>query len=217
MTITHTYDPALYVLVPREPTCPKGGTCEWRIDGMHSNEFCSKCYQSKPKAAAAPSPPAPPTDDARLREFAEALDMLLFCPACHAQHIDARKPCTMGVGCSEAGACFAAAHDEPDRCDAWSNPPHRSHLCHQCGHIWRPADVFTNGVQSIKTKGKADSPAAALQSQADATDAARLAKVIADVSTYLKQPLSNNKAGVQGRVTAAVNSLDRALAARGAK
>lgn len=25
-------------------------------------------------------------------------------------------PCTMGVGCDEAGICFAAAHDEPDRC-----------------------------------------------------------------------------------------------------
>src|SRR5574340_600312 len=23
----------------------------------------------------------------------------------------------------------------------WDNPPHRSHLCHGCGHIWRPADV----------------------------------------------------------------------------
>ncbi len=35
--------------------------------------------------------------------------------------------------------------------------PHRSHLCHGCGHIWRPADVPTNGVVATKTKGKADS------------------------------------------------------------
>lgn len=42
----------------------------------------------------------------------------------------------------------------------WHNPPHRSHLCAGCGHIWRPADVATNGVAAIKTKGKNDSPVA---------------------------------------------------------
>ena len=31
-----------------------------------------------------------------------------------------------------------------------------SHLCHGCGNIWRPADVCTNGVESIKTAGKND-------------------------------------------------------------
>lgn len=40
----------------------------------------------------------------------------------------------------------------------WTNPPHKSHLCHACGHIWRPADVATNGVLTIKTAGKNDSP-----------------------------------------------------------
>lgn len=42
-----------------------------------------------------------------------------------------------------------------------AGPVHRSHLCRPedggCGHIWRPADVPTNGVDAIKTKGKADS------------------------------------------------------------
>lgn len=28
------------------------------------------------------------------------------------------KPCTFGVGCQEAGVCYAAAMGEPDRCDA---------------------------------------------------------------------------------------------------
>lgn len=62
------------------------------------------------------------------------IDMLLFCPRCHTQHIDA-----------------------PDHRSAdWINPPHRSHLCHECGTIWRPADVATNGVVRLETIGKAD-------------------------------------------------------------
>lgn len=62
------------------------------------------------------------------------IDMLLWCPACHTQHVD-----------------------EPDeRTEGWVNPPHRSHLCHHCGTIWRPADVPTNGVAAISTRGKAD-------------------------------------------------------------
>ena len=65
-----------------------------------------------------------------------AIDMVLHCPACGLQHIDA-----------------------PDeRTPNWKNEPHRSHLCHGCGHIWRPADVATNGVAAVKTAGKNDSP-----------------------------------------------------------
>jgi hypothetical protein len=63
------------------------------------------------------------------------VDMVLYCPSCGVQHIDTPGP-------------------------TWKNPPHRSHLCLGCGHIWRPADVPTNGVATIKTKGKADSPTA---------------------------------------------------------
>lgn len=67
--------------------------------------------------------------------------MVLHCPKCGLQHIDAPD----------------------DRTPDWKNEPHRSHLCHNpaCGYIWRPADVPTNGVQAVKTKGKADSPIAA--------------------------------------------------------
>jgi len=43
------------------------------------------------------------------------IPMVLHCPTCGHQHIDAPKP--------EAG---------------WHNPPHRSHLCEQCKTIWRP-------------------------------------------------------------------------------
>ncbi|WP_439586947.1 hypothetical protein [Hydrogenophaga sp.] len=70
------------------------------------------------------------------------IDMVLFCPNCGKQHIDAPEQV------NEARPVLYA--------DAWTNPAHRSHLCHDCGCIWRPADVPTNGVASVKTKGSAD-------------------------------------------------------------
>jgi hypothetical protein len=61
------------------------------------------------------------------------LEMRLYCPNCKAQHIDQPQP--------EKG---------------WTNPPHRSHECQSCGCVWRPADVPTTGVETIKTKGTRD-------------------------------------------------------------
>lgn len=68
------------------------------------------------------------------------IDRVLYCPKCGLQHIDAADD----------------PHYEGHR--VWTNPPHRSHLCGGCGYIWRPADVPTNGVAAIKTRGKSDSP-----------------------------------------------------------
>ena len=62
----------------------------------------------------------------------EPIPMILHCPKCHMQHID-------------------------EVSETWNNPPHRSHECQGCKTIWRPADVPTNGVLTITTKGKADS------------------------------------------------------------
>lgn len=84
--------------------------------------------------------PAKPHDvDVLLTECRAALltawtpiDMVLHCPACHTQHID-----TIDA--------------------TWENPPHRSHLCANCGFVWRPADVDTNGVPAVKTQGQRDS------------------------------------------------------------
>lgn len=78
------------------------------------------------------------------------IDMVLHCPVCGAQHIDTVSPCSSSH-CEQGCA-------NPGDCESWSNPPHRSHLCGECGHIWRPADVPTNGVAEIRTKGKKDSP-----------------------------------------------------------
>jgi hypothetical protein len=69
----------------------------------------------------------------RQAERATPIPMILHCPACGRQHVDAPE--------SETG---------------WTNPPHRSHTCHGCGVIWRPADVATVGVASISTRGNAD-------------------------------------------------------------
>lgn len=67
------------------------------------------------------------------RALARPLPMILFCPSCGYQHVDAPK-------------------------GDWTNPPHRSHLCAGCGHVWRPADIPTEGVAEIMTAGKNDDP-----------------------------------------------------------
>jgi hypothetical protein len=58
--------------------------------------------------------------------------MLLFCPACGAQHVDEGEWATTRA--------------------------HRSHECQAlgCGHVWRPADVATVGVAKLTTQGTAD-------------------------------------------------------------
>ena len=88
-------------------------------------------------------------------EASEPIDMVLFCPKCGMQHIDEaedlRDDYAVGIGLASVSNGYKP----------WANPPHRSHLCQGCGHIWRPADVATNGVKATKTQGKADSPLAA--------------------------------------------------------
>lgn len=63
----------------------------------------------------------------------EPLPLLLYCPRCGVQHIDA-----------------------PNAAAGWSNPPHRSHLCAACGLIWRPSDHPTTGVKRLTTRGRED-------------------------------------------------------------
>lgn len=79
----------------------------------------------------------------------QPIDMVLYCPNCGTQHIDEAEEDRTEQIC-----------EGPDVVDevivGWDNPPHRSHLCHGCGCIWRPADVATNGVEAIKTEGKRD-------------------------------------------------------------
>ena len=78
------------------------------------------------------------------------IDMVLHCPKCHLQHIDRDE--------SPSDREWAAQSAGEREQQYWTNPPHRSHKCSGCGHIWRPADVCTNGVAAVKTVGKNDSP-----------------------------------------------------------
>ena len=75
----------------------------------------------------------------------EPVDMLLFCPKCGQQHVDEPETTThIKDGIPESAEV------------TWTNPPHRSHKCYYCNHIWRPADVATSGVAELKTKGQND-------------------------------------------------------------
>jgi hypothetical protein len=108
--------------------------------------------------------PEPPVAPAAL---VAPVAMVLHCPKCGTQHIDA----------PEAPDLHPSSTGEDDH-EPWANPPHRSHLCHACGTIWRPADVATTGVAGISTKGKADTwaggPAAPAATTTDKTPAGML-------------------------------------------
>lgn len=120
---------------------------------------------AKPKHSPLPEAPT-----------AAPLDMVLHCPACGLQHIDAPEP------------AVRTALD-PNGVLGWPNPPHRSHLCHGCGHIWRPADVPTNGVAAVKTTGKADSPIAHPPARFDADPTGRTPGLLRAFTIYADSEL----------------------------
>lgn len=61
------------------------------------------------------------------QQAGEPAAMLLYCPRCQKQHIDAPEP-------------------ESD----WTNPPHATHTCGGCGLNWRPSNINTVGVAEIE-------------------------------------------------------------------
>jgi hypothetical protein len=81
---------------------------------------------------------------------AKPIDILLFCPNCAEQHIDEAKPDICETCGFDVHSCKCGTFT------AWLNPPHKSHRCEECNHVWRPADVPTNGVRAIQTKGSRD-------------------------------------------------------------
>jgi hypothetical protein len=96
---------------------------------------------------------------ARLATAQSPVNLLLFCPQCGEQHIDEAKPDV----CETCGGSEDQFPRDPETfvcvCKvfiAWLNPPHKSHRCTSCNHVWRPADVPTNGVKEIKTNGERD-------------------------------------------------------------
>jgi hypothetical protein len=100
---------------------------------------------------SADQPASPSASPSSAADGGAPIDMVLFCPKCGAQHVDeADPPITVLEATLRAHPLAIPA---PPR---WTNPPHRSHLCHVCETVWRPADVPTNGVVSVKTQGSAD-------------------------------------------------------------
>ncbi|WP_186130455.1 hypothetical protein [Burkholderia gladioli] len=132
--------PALagWKLVPIEPT-QKMLDCWW--DGLPKGTAFVDCTPRGVYGAMLDAAPAAPVAEA------EPIPMLLFCPGCGTQHIDRPE------SHAEADASIGLQIKEVV---TWTNPPHRSHLCHECGVVWRPADVATVGVEAIETSGKAD-------------------------------------------------------------
>jgi hypothetical protein len=115
-----------------------------------------RCTQCAPQSEDAPAP----------------IPMVLHCPECGRQHVDAPEPqCTFNlwgenvVWASDNSSLrcqkrldHAGAHEVGSGLTSfrWTNPPHKSHKCHGCGIVWRPADVPTVGVEAIETRGQAD-------------------------------------------------------------
>lgn len=93
--------------------------------------YCPRCGQSAHDGLIC-APRNERIDITKLPELMP-LPMILHCPVCSFQHVDAPDP--------EIG---------------WTNPPHKSHLCLSCKCIWRPCDIATEGVKEIGTRGKAD-------------------------------------------------------------
>lgn len=87
----------------------------------------------------------------------DPIPMILFCPRCGMQHVDVAEPhkleCNVMPPLAPGGLRSASTICD---CGRWTNPPHRSHLCAGCKHVWRPADVPTTGVSDIATQGSRD-------------------------------------------------------------
>lgn len=102
--------------------------------------------------ALKPDDPIPiiPNPGRSVPRVPDPIPMILFCPFCGTQHIDAEE--------DHKDGCALNVNPHACNCDRWSNPPHRSHQCRSCSHVWRPADVPTTGVSEIATHGEHDSP-----------------------------------------------------------
>jgi hypothetical protein len=102
-----------------------------------------------------------------INTLAAPVDMIIFCPKCHLQHVDEPNP-TVCMDCGHK----KTRHDFPDESDGrnfdicleqgcqctsfnpWTNPPHRKHRCQNpvCNHVFAvTATIKTNGVKELPT------------------------------------------------------------------
>lgn len=92
------------------------------------------------------------------------IPMVLHCPRCGTQHIDAPETDDEHEA-NLADYTYPAAGTEGHASQPrWTNPPHRSHLCHnaQCVDehgrrtVWRPSALHTTGVAALPALGEQD-------------------------------------------------------------
>lgn len=81
------------------------------------------------------------------------IDMVLYCPKCGTQHVDAPMTDAEYSNYIFESKWVEVGGSPPER---WTNPPHKSHLCAGCGHVWRPSDTPTNGIASCESGKDAD-------------------------------------------------------------
>ncbi len=196
MTITHIYDPAQYVLVPREPT-PEMCAAANRViqnEGAHRPGRTFRRIQAA--IAAAPPPPAPPTDDARMREFGKALDRYA---AGYCDKFVTQRECVENR--AKVLALYAAAlKSQADATDAarkatesaaitawrWGMENHMKNGEHDKREI---GSAIARAIRDVpteldRTRAAVLSLYAALQSQADATDAAQVYEALGFAFSY---------------------------------
>lgn len=88
------------------------------------------------------------------QQLQQPIAVVLHCPRCGVQHIDKEE--TEDEYTERVNKVILSPYNKlGDRPARWTNPPHKSHLCHVCKAIWRPAEVYTVGVASVKP-GKND-------------------------------------------------------------
>src|SRR5688500_17668856 len=64
----------------------------------------------------------PPYLESALAKLAQPTPIITHCPNCGIQHVDRGE---------------------------WATKSHKTHLCECCGHLWRPHDYPTVGVEEI--------------------------------------------------------------------
>jgi hypothetical protein len=105
---------------PAKPWCTWGSKCDEGVlepDDGCGYERCPDCaaHDAEPVPAPEPTPEHAP---ARYDGGGAHLDARYAWTPEPERDEPTYSKCTMGVGCMEAGACYAAAQGEPDRCPA---------------------------------------------------------------------------------------------------
>jgi len=82
------------------------------------------------------------------------INVIIHCPMCRYMHIDKADPNT----CKNCGKkriehepylIANCNNEEATSFEEWTNPPHKTHRCLNCNHLFKVANVPTNGVSGL--------------------------------------------------------------------